>query len=109
VLQGLKVARKSGFEGTYGYVYVTKFEGPNGEAISHLGTPPRHPNGSELQIGDVVALQATVKRHSDYQGVKETIVSRPKIIAAPEPEAKFSRAKRTVSLAELGLAQEEAA
>jgi hypothetical protein len=83
MLEGLKVEYLGSFAGQFGYMEITKLVSPAGEAFCHMGRRPAHPDGRELAVGDVISMRATVKRHCVYQGLKETMLVRPKILAAP--------------------------
>lgn len=87
------------FEGNFGYVTITGFRAGD-DIIIHKGTAPKVDGAEattvnshydynthkwvqrdfkrEVAKGDRVILKATIKEHSDRNGVKQTIVARPK-------------------------------
>ena len=87
------------FEGAFGYVTITGFRAGD-DIIIHKGTAPKVDGAEattvnshydynthkwvqrdfkrEVAKGDRVILKATIKEHSDRNGVKQTIVTRPK-------------------------------
>ena len=90
---------QTGFNTQWGYTTITGFRAGD-NIIIHKGTAPRvdgaEPNETnssydwqtnkwvqyeftrEVQKGDRVILKATVKEHGEREGVKQTIVTRPK-------------------------------
>jgi hypothetical protein len=87
------------FEGAFGYVTITGFRAGD-NIIIHKGTPPKiddaeptesnshydwntnkwiqHSFKREVKKGDIIILKGTVKDHGERNGVKQTIVTRPK-------------------------------
>lgn len=74
-LRGLEltVSFQTGFETQFGFTTVTGFRDAAGNVFIHKGTNP----GCER--GDRVTVAATVKEHGERDGVKQTILSRPKV------------------------------
>ncbi len=70
----LKVKDARGFQGNYGPTVLYKFEDADGNALSRFCS-----SSAELNIGDTVVLDATVKAHSEFRGVAETQLSRAKV------------------------------
>ena len=68
------VTFKTSFDGTFGTVTVTGLEDAAGNVIIHKGT------GFYCEKGDTVTITATVKDHSVREGVKQTIITRPKTV-----------------------------
>ena len=69
------VTFQTSFETDFGVTTITGFRfGDN--VIIHKGTNPLH---REIVKGDTVTLKATIKAHGERDGVKQTIVSRPKV------------------------------
>lgn len=83
------VTFQTGFSTQFGYTTITGFRvGDN--VIIHKGTAPSLDDGKycdqwgnrakrEVAKGDRVTLKATVKEHGERDGVKQTIVIRPKV------------------------------
>ena len=63
-------------EGRWGTTTLVVFEDEPGNLLKWFASDP-----GEIEAGDVVALRATIKKHDDYQGVKETIITRGTIRA----------------------------
>lgn len=61
------------FEGKFGFTYVTGIKNAEGDLIVQKGVSI----GSK---GDRVSIKATVKAHEMRDGVKQTIITRPKVI-----------------------------
>lgn len=90
----LTFVRRAAMPGTYGTFYIQTFADADGASIVYKGGSPimqvlsvaecnRLGVGSaprQLQAGDVVKVKATIKSHGDYNGVKQTIISRAKNI-----------------------------
>jgi hypothetical protein len=62
---------QTGFSNQWGYTTITGFRSGD-NIIIHKGAAPAG------EKGDRVILKATIKEHSDRNGVKQTIVTRPK-------------------------------
>ena len=71
----------TGFDSQFGYVTVTGIREINGNIIIHKGSKPA------WDKGDKVWVKATVKAHNDRNGVKQTIITRPKLIDKIEAAA----------------------
>jgi hypothetical protein len=67
----LTVADLSGYETRYGYVTVQTFRDELGRLIVYKGKAP-----IDYSIGECVRVTATVKDHSEYRGIKQTIITR---------------------------------
>lgn len=74
----LTVKFVTSYEGAYGTTYVHGFRDAAGNTLVHKGS------WLGLEKGQVVKLKATVKDHSTYQGVKQTLLARPKVEAEKE-------------------------
>lgn len=62
-----------GFDNFYGVTYINSLVDNDGNHFVY--------RGNELgNAGDVVTLKATIKEHSEYNGVKQTVFNRPKIL-----------------------------
>lgn len=61
------------FEGAYGYVHIHGFKDADGNVFIYKGS------NRIAQRGDEVTMKATVKDHSEREGVAQTILSRPKV------------------------------
>ena len=61
-----------GFDGFYGVTFVNVLEDAAGNVFVY--------RGNELgDKGDQISLKATVKEHGEYNNVKQTVISRPKV------------------------------
>ena len=68
------VERRSSFEGRFGMTYIYKFRCSAGNALTWFAS-----RDQGIAKGDVVTLTGTVKKHDDYKGEKQTILTRCKI------------------------------
>lgn len=66
-----------GYDSMYGYISIQKFVKDSGELIMYKGTSPL-----KADIGETIKVKATVKEHSEYKGEIQTIIQRPKFLAA---------------------------
>lgn len=62
-----------GIEGNYGVRTMVKFADPDGRIIIWWAT-----GEVELEVGKQYRIKATVKKHEEYKGWKQTIVTRAK-------------------------------
>jgi len=70
----LTINRVMEHEGMYGTSYFHTCTDANGNAFIYKGT-------SELgEVGAVVTIKATVKEHTAYNGVAQTVINRPKVL-----------------------------
>lgn len=74
---GLTVAMVRLIDSDYGVRSVIKFVDEAGNVLIWFAT-----GATELEKGQTLSIKATVKEHSEYQGVKQTIVTRAKVLAA---------------------------
>jgi hypothetical protein len=72
---GLTVQFMKYFEGRYGTTTLIAFEDEPGNLIRWFASVEI----DDIDKGDVVDLKATVKKHDDYKGVKQTLITRAKI------------------------------
>jgi len=72
----LTVQSMKSFETQYGVSTLVIFEDQPGNLIKWFATVKL----DDLEPGDVVNIKATVKKHGDFNGVKETMVNRAKIL-----------------------------
>jgi len=60
-------------DGFYGISYFTILEDSKGDVFKYVGS-------AELGAkGDLITMKATVKDHTDYDGVNQTVINRPKL------------------------------
>lgn len=77
-LKGLVLTQDSSrtISSAYGDMVLTKFSDQDGNVLTWFTA-----SGTGLQNGTRVKVDGTVKRHSDYQGAKETQLNRCKVVA----------------------------
>ena len=76
------VTFQTSFESMYGFTYVTGFRDAAGNVYVHKGTPMTAPEGNRLIArGDRIRFKGTVKEHGVRDGVKQTVIARPKLLA----------------------------
>jgi len=71
--------RSFGFDTDFGYLYIHKFRDQSGNVVvwkSGSDTDTLTPDQHELVEGETVEIKATVKEHSEYRDVKQTVVNR---------------------------------
>jgi hypothetical protein len=78
-IRGLKltVKRVIPIEKQFGVTYVTGLEDADGNQFTWFAS------GTELKVGEVYNCDATVKDHSEYKGIKQTVLARCKEIFPP--------------------------
>jgi hypothetical protein len=63
------------FEGMYGTTYVTGMNDADGNVVIYKGST------TVGERGETITLKATIKAHGEREGVKQTMISRPKVAA----------------------------
>jgi len=58
-------------DGEYGTTYLHTFSTPDGNVVKWFGSKL-----IEAEMGEEIRVKATIKKHDEYQGVKQTIVNR---------------------------------
>lgn len=76
--ENLTVLRMNSFEGRYGVTTLVSFEDEPGNFIKWFASGSV--NLDNVEPGDIVDLKATPKKHDIYQEVKQTIITRAKIL-----------------------------
>jgi hypothetical protein len=66
-------------EGDWGTTFITKIEGDDGNIYKWFGS-------YDLGRGNKITGKFTVKKHDEYQGVKETVITRPSGIEVLEAD-----------------------
>lgn len=67
-----------GFEGFYGTTFINSLEDAEGNVFIYRGN-------CIGEKGDKLTLKATVKEHGEYDGVRQTVISRPKVLESAQP------------------------
>jgi hypothetical protein len=70
VFSGLKIVRVTPIEGHYGTTFLTCFEDDAGRSLVWFAS--KCPG----KVGEVFNLKATIKEHKDYNGTKQTVITR---------------------------------
>ena len=70
----LVLEKVRGFYSTYGYTYVYCFKKDNDVVVW------KTQKGLDLEEGGKVKVKATIKEHSEYDGVKQTYITRAKVL-----------------------------
>lgn len=83
VFENLTVGTMRYIEGDYGTTTLVIFEDEPGNLIKWFASREL----DDLEVGDVVTIKATVKKHDEYQGVKQTQITRATIIKKHEVAA----------------------
>jgi len=71
--------------GQYGPTYLHKFRDQDGNIVSWFSSNichiiPGSADREELEPGHTYTVKATVKRHQDYKGIPQTLITRAKIV-----------------------------
>jgi hypothetical protein len=69
-----KVTFMTSFETDFGYCDITVMRDAEGNVLVHKGT------AGNWDKGDSIHIKATIKGHTERDGVKQTIITRPKMI-----------------------------
>lgn len=69
----LTVQRVMAYDSDYGTTYINVCKDAEGHVVVYKGS-----NGWDK--GETLTVKATVKEHSEYNGVKQTIIQRPKVL-----------------------------
>ena len=69
----ITVERVHSYETDYGMTHVNVCRDASNNIVVYKGS-------NEWYKGDRLVVKATVKEHSDYEGVKQTVIQRPKVI-----------------------------
>jgi hypothetical protein len=75
----VRVVHVHEFYGQFGTTYITVMKDAYDNTIVQKGA---HVSGK----GNIVKLKATIKEHGEREGVKQTIISRPKVLSEFDPE-----------------------
>lgn len=81
----LTLASQRVFDGYYGRTSIYEFADENGNCIVWFtgNVVECYDEESDqwvyAEVGDKVTMRATVKEHSEYKGIKQTVITRPKI------------------------------
>ena len=70
------VERRTSFEGRFGLTYIYKFRTTDGDAVTWFASREQ-----DIAKGDAVTVTGTVKKHDDYKGEAQTVMTRCKIAA----------------------------
>lgn len=70
----LKLRFKKSFEGRYGTTFIQVFEDESRNTIVYFG------KDLGVEKDGVISLKATVKKHDERDGVKQTILNRPTVL-----------------------------
>lgn len=70
----LKVERVHSYENDFGTTYINVCRDPDNNLVVYKGSQRWYKN-EELEV------KATVKEHSEYEGVKQTMIQRPKVLS----------------------------
>ena len=84
----LKIVNIRGFDGLYGYTNIYKFKDKNGNVFvwftgNSIGEEIIDSRGRHdykcAEIGDTIKLKGTIKEHSEYDEIKQTVLTRCKV------------------------------
>jgi hypothetical protein len=89
----------TGFETDYGYTTVLKFKTTGGAApgATLVWKASADPKVARDDVGKAYVLTGSVKKHDEYKGRKQTILSRCSLVEGteiPPPPVKAKRARR---------------
>ena len=76
IVRNLVLDKVSSFEGRYGITYVCRFHDENGRTfVWFASTRP------DIDCGTKVTIKGTIKKHDEYNGTKQTVLTRCKVAA----------------------------
>jgi hypothetical protein len=94
VFEATLVALKS-WESDYGTTFFHKFIADPGNVLVWFGSGPLcHPGADEVKVGEKVTFKATVKKHDERLGVRQTILNRCSGYTPPAPKVRKPRASK---------------
>jgi len=76
----LTLVRETGWESDYGYTNLYTFADPDGNCIIWKTGNSLRADHEPVRQGDTIKVKATVKEHSTYRGVAQTVVTRAKVL-----------------------------
>jgi hypothetical protein len=84
------------FETNFGVTHLYKFKDEAGNILVWFASSVYYNTvtGQDINIGDTVTLNATVKSHEDYKGVKQTIITRCTAWKSPEEKKAAKKAAK---------------
>ena len=69
------VERVTGFDGQYGYMYVYNFKDVQGRVLVWFTS-----KALDVNEGDTITIKGTIKKLSEYKGIKQTVLTRCKVM-----------------------------
>lgn len=92
----VQVAKVLPFEGFHGTKYLHKLITPEGDSLVWWNSGS---SDSNLKLGETYTIKGTVKKHEEYEGVKQTTLLRVKTMTAEEVAKEQKAAARKVAKA----------
>jgi hypothetical protein len=89
-------------ESQFGVTHLYKFKDENGNVITWFASSIywNTITGMDIAIGDTVVLDAGIKKHEEYKGIKQTMITRAKAYVSPEEKKAASKARAAQRKAE---------
>lgn len=78
--KGLTVSKIRTWDSQYGVTTLIRFVDSEGRVLVWKAS-----KGQELEVGDVVSVRATVKKHETYNGEEQTVVTRAQLLEVVKP------------------------
>lgn len=83
----LTYVRSFSWDSQFGVQYRHLFRDADGNVfVWKTGNYPSH-NGADIQAGDVVEIKGTIKEHSEYKEIKQTVLTRCTVLGVREEQA----------------------
>lgn len=79
-LEGLVLQFVKGFYGFYGTVWIHVLKDPTGNVIVYKGSKRLGDGVRDFNRGERLSLRCKVKEHGERDGVRQTVVQRPKVL-----------------------------
>lgn len=76
----LTMTRVSSSEGSYGTTHIYRMADEAGNIFTWFASNEIRIDGREAMAGDKLRLKATVKKHEEYRGIKQTILTRATVL-----------------------------
>jgi hypothetical protein len=82
------------FGSDFGVTHMYKFKDESGNVLVWFASSVywNPATGQDIAMGDTVVLNASIKKHEDFRGIKQTILTRAKAWVSPEEKKAIAKA-----------------
>jgi hypothetical protein len=89
-------------ESDFGVTHLYKFKDESGNVLmwfaSSIYWNPL--TGQDIAMGDTIVLDASIKKHEEYKGIKQTMITRAKAWVSPEEKKAAAKTRKAERVAE---------